>query len=101
MTLRTASVHENDAHLVRLCQLSRLGRFCQLKDTIDFNNQTLMALKPPLFPGSGFRVLSFEFQVSICGSDSIFVLELPNRHCRRRALCFRLTDSLRITHILF
>jgi hypothetical protein len=45
------------AHLVRLCQLSplsQLGQFCQLKDIIDFNVYTLMALKPPLVPGSGF-----------------------------------------------
>jgi hypothetical protein len=40
------------AHLFRLCQLSRLSQFCQLKDVIDINNQTLTALKPPMFSAS-------------------------------------------------
>ncbi|MGD9351622.1 MAG: hypothetical protein PVI72_01740, partial [Desulfobacterales bacterium] len=43
------------AYLFRLCQLSplsRLSQFCQLKDIIDFNDQTLTALKPPMFPAS-------------------------------------------------
>ena len=68
MALRAATVHENFVFVLeRLCQLSRLGRFCQFQDLIDFTDKTLMALKPPLVPGS-------EFQVSICGSDSNFEL---------------------------
>ena len=41
------------AHLIRLRPLSRLGRFCQFQDRIDFTDYTLMALKPPLVPGNG------------------------------------------------
>jgi len=55
MALRAATVHENFVFVLeRLCQLSRLGRFCQFQDLIDFTDKTLMALKPPLVPGSGF-----------------------------------------------
>jgi hypothetical protein len=43
---------------------------------IDFNEQTLMALTP-----RWFRVLSFKFQISIYGSESIFVLN--SAHPRR------------------
>jgi hypothetical protein len=50
-----ATVHENFIFaLEQLYQLSRLSQFCQLKDIIDFNELTLMALKPPLVPGTGF-----------------------------------------------
>jgi hypothetical protein len=40
-------------------RLSRLSQFCRLKDIIGFNEQTIMTLKPPLVPGSEFRVSSF------------------------------------------
>jgi len=37
------------AHLIfvlkQLCQLSRLGQFCQLKDIIDFNDFTLIVFR--------------------------------------------------------
>jgi hypothetical protein len=37
MALRAATVHENSISAIKqLCQLSRLGRFCQLKDIIDY-----------------------------------------------------------------
>jgi hypothetical protein len=49
--------------------VGRLSKFCRLKDIIGFNEQTLMNFKPPLVPGS-------EFRVSICGADSIFDLKM-------------------------
>jgi hypothetical protein len=39
MALHVATVHENCVFVLeRLCQLSRLSRFCQLKDIINFND---------------------------------------------------------------
>jgi hypothetical protein len=40
-------MYENSIFVLeRLRQLSRLGQFCQLKDIIDFIDETLMVLKP-------------------------------------------------------
>ena len=51
MTL-AATMHENSIFVLeQLCQLSE---FCQLKVIIDFNDLSLMTLKPPLVPGTGF-----------------------------------------------
>jgi hypothetical protein len=53
----------------------QIDQFGQLMDIIVFTEQTVIVVKPPLFqlPGSRFRVSSFEFRISICGSDYIFI----------------------------
>jgi hypothetical protein len=55
MVLPAATVHEHSIFVLeQLCQLSRLSQFCKLKDIIDFNDSTLMTLKPQLVPGLWF-----------------------------------------------
>jgi hypothetical protein len=50
--------------LFRKVKLGRLGRFCQLRDIIDVNDTTVMALEALLVPGPGFRVSSFQIRTS-------------------------------------
>ena len=84
---------------VKFGPLSRLSPLSPATGGIDeyhrYNDSTLMALKQPLVPGSEFPVSNFKFQISICGSDSIFELNENKRLCGMSltfdfTLCFAL-----------
>jgi hypothetical protein len=49
-------------HMKILFCVRAVGRLRRLKDIIGFNRQTLVIIKPPLVPGSEFRVSSFYLQ---------------------------------------
>jgi len=73
MALQAVAGSEN--RLYQLRQFGRLSQLNQLLSLVGVRNIINLSTKRS-WPLSHhwLRVLSFEFQISICGSDSIFVL---------------------------